>query len=99
MAYENHWLPGFNFNVEEWDASGQTYETLAICRTLALARAAFAAAIADKPTGRFMIRSRTRVVTRHPAARADRCAVSAIAGRTASARAAVARCLAAAMRW
>jgi hypothetical protein len=34
MAYENHWLPGFNFNVEEWDASGQTYETLAICRTL-----------------------------------------------------------------
>jgi hypothetical protein len=33
MAYENHWLPGFNFNVEEWDAEGQTYETLAICRT------------------------------------------------------------------
>jgi hypothetical protein len=31
MAYENHWLPGFNFNVEEWDAEGQTYETLAIC--------------------------------------------------------------------
>jgi hypothetical protein len=30
MAYENHWLPGFNFNVEEWDASGQNYETLAI---------------------------------------------------------------------
>ena len=24
MAYENHWLPGFNFNVEEWDAKGQT---------------------------------------------------------------------------
>jgi len=22
MAYENHWLPGFNFNVEEWDAKG-----------------------------------------------------------------------------
>jgi hypothetical protein len=34
-------LPGFNFNVEEWDAKGQTYETLAICRSLALARAAF----------------------------------------------------------
>jgi hypothetical protein len=31
-----------------------------------LARAAFAAAIADKPGGRFMIRSRTRVVQRHP---------------------------------
>jgi len=29
-------LPGFNFNVEEWDAKGQTYETLVICRTLAL---------------------------------------------------------------
>jgi len=33
-------LPGFNFNVEEWDAKGQTYETLVICRTLALACAA-----------------------------------------------------------
>jgi hypothetical protein len=31
---QDHWLPGFNFNVEEWDAKGQTYETLAICRTL-----------------------------------------------------------------
>jgi hypothetical protein len=26
--------------VEEWDAAGQTYETLAICRSLELARAA-----------------------------------------------------------
>jgi hypothetical protein len=34
----DHWLPGFNFNVEEWDASGQNEETLAICLTLALAR-------------------------------------------------------------
>jgi len=24
-----HWLPGFNFNVEEWDAKGLHYETLA----------------------------------------------------------------------
>jgi hypothetical protein len=39
MAYENHWLPGFNFNVEEWDATGQSYETLAIYGTLAHARA------------------------------------------------------------
>jgi len=45
MTYENHWLPGFNFNVEEWDAKGQTYETLAICRTLAAAYAAFAAGL------------------------------------------------------
>jgi len=44
MAYENHWLPGFNFNVEEWDAEGLHYETLAICRSLALARTAVAAA-------------------------------------------------------
>ena len=29
-GYENHRLPGFNFNVEEWDAKGQTYETLVI---------------------------------------------------------------------
>jgi hypothetical protein len=27
MACENHWLPGFNFNVEESDAKGQTHET------------------------------------------------------------------------
>jgi hypothetical protein len=27
--------------VEEWDAKGDSYETLAICRTLAIARAAF----------------------------------------------------------
>jgi hypothetical protein len=56
MAYENHWLPGFNFNVEEWDASGQNYETLAICRTLALARVAFQVAIVRPPRcpcGRF----------------------------------------------
>jgi len=30
MAYENHWLP--DFNVEEW-FEGETYETLAMCRT------------------------------------------------------------------
>jgi hypothetical protein len=41
-------------------------EALAICRTLALARAAFAAAVVEKPAGRFMIRSRTRVVKRPP---------------------------------
>jgi hypothetical protein len=28
MAYENHWLPCFNFNVEEWDAKGLQYKTL-----------------------------------------------------------------------
>jgi hypothetical protein len=31
----------------------RTYETLAICRSLALARAAFDAAIAEKPAARF----------------------------------------------
>ena len=31
----DRWLPGFNFNVEQWD-DGDQYETLAICRTLAL---------------------------------------------------------------
>jgi hypothetical protein len=39
----DHWLPGFNFNVEEWDAKELHYETLAICRSLALAHAVFAA--------------------------------------------------------
>jgi hypothetical protein len=42
------------------------YETPAICRQLAHARAVFKEAIAEKPSGRFMIRSRTRVVKRHP---------------------------------
>jgi hypothetical protein len=51
--------PGFNFNVEEW-FEGDRCETLAICRTLDLAHAAFAVAIAEKPAGRFMIRSRAR---------------------------------------
>jgi hypothetical protein len=41
MAYENDWLPSFNFNVEKWDAKGDTYETLAICRSLGLARGDF----------------------------------------------------------
>jgi hypothetical protein len=62
----DHWLPGFDFNVEEWDAKGQTYETLPICRSLELARAAFAIAVAEKPSGPFMIRSRTWVVKRRP---------------------------------
>jgi hypothetical protein len=26
---QDHWLPGFNFNIEEWDAKWLTYETLA----------------------------------------------------------------------
>jgi hypothetical protein len=41
-------------------------DTLAIGRSLALARAAYAAAIAEKPSGRFTIRNRTWVVKRHP---------------------------------
>jgi hypothetical protein len=56
----------FNFNVEEWSATGLTYETLAICRTLDQALAVFAVAVEEKPAGRFTIRSRTRVVKRHP---------------------------------
>jgi hypothetical protein len=66
MDQEDYRQPEFNFNVEEWDAKGQTYDTLATCCTIELARVVFAAAIAKKPTGRFMIRSRTQVVERHP---------------------------------
>jgi hypothetical protein len=36
------------------------YETLAVCRQPAHARAVFKEAIAEKPTGRFMIRSHPR---------------------------------------
>jgi hypothetical protein len=42
------------------------YETLAICRSLELARAAFKVAVEEKPTGWYMIRNRIRVVKRHP---------------------------------
>ena len=59
-ASQDHWLHGFNFNVEEW-FEGDYYETLAICRSLAFARAVFKGAIAAKPADRFMIRSRSRV--------------------------------------
>jgi hypothetical protein len=45
---------------------GDHYETLAICRSLALAQAVFAGAVAEKPGARFMIRHRIRVVKRHP---------------------------------
>ena len=65
MAYEDHWLPGFNFNVEEW-FEGDRYETLAICRSFAVTRAVFDAAIAEKPAGYFTIRQRIRVVKKHP---------------------------------
>jgi hypothetical protein len=50
----DHWLPGFNFNVEEWFENDH-YETLAICCTLEPARTAFAFAVAEKPGGWFMI--------------------------------------------
>jgi hypothetical protein len=35
---QDHWLHGFNYNIEEWDADGLHCETLAICRQLAYAR-------------------------------------------------------------
>jgi len=67
MDQEDYRQPEFNFKVEEWgDTKGQTYETLATCCTVELARVVFAAAIAKKPAGRFVIRSRTRVIQRHP---------------------------------
>ena len=40
---QDHSLPGFNFNVEEWDD-----KAFAVCRTLALARGAFAVATASE---------------------------------------------------
>jgi hypothetical protein len=75
MPTQSHWPPGFNFNVEEWDAKGLHYETLAICRTIAQARAAFEVAVEEKPAGRFTIRHRIRIVKRQP--EGDRCAAIA----------------------
>jgi hypothetical protein len=56
---------GFNFNVEERDTEGQTYEILAICRTLALARGCDRGE-ANRPVHDPEQDSRTRVVRRHP---------------------------------
>ncbi len=46
---QDHWLPGFNYNVEAWDAAGMHYETLAICRQLTYARAVFKVAVERSP--------------------------------------------------
>jgi len=59
-------LAGASDDIPEGHREGLHYETLAICRSLALARAAFKVAVEEKPAGRFMIRQRTRVVKRHP---------------------------------
>jgi len=34
LMLQDHWLPAFNYNVEEW-FEGDRYKTLAICRNLA----------------------------------------------------------------
>jgi hypothetical protein len=51
---------------EEWDAKGQTYETLAICRSLALARAAFK--IADGRVGPGLFCEKRRLALAYGAA-------------------------------
>jgi hypothetical protein len=64
-----HKITGCPASTSMWKSGtrrGLTYETLAICRTLALARAAFDVPVEEKRAGRFMIRSGTRVVQRHP---------------------------------
>jgi hypothetical protein len=48
--------PNYQARRKAWSKCGRN------CRSLELARAAFA----EKPAGRFVIRSRTRVVKRHP---------------------------------
>jgi len=63
---QDHWLPGFNFNVGECDAKGLHYETLAICRSLALARAAFEVAVAESPPAGSRSGKSIPVVKRHP---------------------------------
>jgi hypothetical protein len=31
MAQADHWLPGFNFNVEEWDCAGKSRSADCFC--------------------------------------------------------------------
>ena len=47
----DHWLHGFNDNVEEWDADGLHYETLAICRQPAHARRVQGDGAESRPAG------------------------------------------------
>jgi hypothetical protein len=58
-------MPGLDFNVQEWFENGR-FDTLAICRTLAMALAVFKVAIEEKPAGRFKVRNRAQVVQRYP---------------------------------
>jgi hypothetical protein len=46
---QDHRLPRPQFLRRRVGCGGASYETLAVCRSLALARAAFGAAIAEKP--------------------------------------------------
>jgi hypothetical protein len=62
----DHWIAGFNFNVEEW-FQGDRHQTQAICRTLAMARDVFALVIKERPAGRLMIQpARNRVTPSVP---------------------------------
>ena len=64
---QDHWLPGFNFNVEERDEKGPHFEALAICRSLALAHAPFGLAVEEKPVA--------LIWTERRSVRAPRCRV------------------------
>ena len=47
MAYENHWLPDFNFNAEEWEPKGCTMRRSRSAARIALACAVFKVAVEE----------------------------------------------------
>lgn len=56
----------FTFAVEQWnDDDSRIEETLAQCRNVVLARAAFRAAVEQRPRSRLYLRQRTQVLEKH----------------------------------
>jgi hypothetical protein len=66
MAYETTGCPASISTSRSGTLRGRLMRPWRSAARFALGRAAFAAAIAEKPAGRFMIRSRTCVVKRRP---------------------------------
>jgi hypothetical protein len=56
----------FTFAVEQWsDDDSRIEETLAQCRNVAMARAAFQAAVEQRPKSRIYLRQRTQVLEKY----------------------------------
>jgi hypothetical protein len=82
---QDHGLHGFNRNVDEWNADGLHYETLAICRQFAFAPAVFPRSLVrgllqhNPPQRDISARFRGAACQSEPARRSPACSPSALA--------------------